>query len=87
MKLRTIAASYELPSSLTRFVGASRGAFTLSAENLAILWRGQKDNFGVEWIDPEINPNRVDNGPSFYTYTQESWPQMMRIRGMLRLTF
>jgi hypothetical protein len=87
MKLRTIAASYELPASLTRFVGASRGSFTLSAENLAILWRGQKDNFGVEWVDPEINPNRVDNGASFYTYTQESWPQMMRIRGMLRLTF
>lgn len=87
MKLRTVAASYDLPASLTRFVGASRGSFTLSAENLAILWRGQKDNFGVEWVDPEINPNRVDNGPSFYTYTQESWPQMMRIRGMLRLTF
>ena len=87
LKLRTVAASYELPRSLTSWIGASRGSFTLSGENLAILWRAQKDAFGVEWIDPEINPNRSFDGTGNYTYTQESWPQLMRIRGTIRLTF
>jgi hypothetical protein len=87
LKLRTVAASYELPRSLTSWIGASRGSFTLSGENLAILWRAQKDAFGVEWVDPEINPNRSFDGTGNFTYTQESWPQMMRIRGTIRLTF
>ena len=87
LKLRTVAATYELPRSLTSWIGASRGSFTLSGENLAILWRGQKDAFGVEWIDPEINPNRSFDGTGNFTYTQESWPQMMRFRGTIRLTF
>jgi hypothetical protein len=59
----------------------------MAGENLAILWRAQKDVFGVEWIDPEITPNRVNSGPANYTYTQESWPQLMRFRTTIRLTF
>ena len=87
LKLRTVAVSYELPKSLTGWIGASRGSFTMSGENLAILWREQKDAFGVKWIDPEINPNRSFDGTGNFTYTQESWPQMMRIRATFRLTF
>jgi hypothetical protein len=90
-KLRTISATYEFPRSIANWVRASRGSFTLSAENIAILWRAQKDSHGVEWIDPEITPNRTSGNTGtntgFYTYTQESWPQLMRIRGSLRFTF
>lgn len=87
MKLRTLAATYDLPHSMLGWIGATRGSITMAGENLAILWRAQKDNFGVEWIDPEISPNRVNNGPGNYTYTQESWPQLMRFRTTIRLTF
>lgn len=86
-KLRTVAVSYEMPGSMLRWMGVTRGSFTLSGENLAFLWRAQKDIFGVEAVDPEITPNRINNGSGFFTYTQESWPQLMRIRGTLRLTF
>lgn len=86
-KLRTVAATYDLPRSVLGWIGASRGSITMAGENLAILWRAQKESFGVEWIDPEISPNRVNAGPANYTYTQESWPQLMRFRTTIRLTF
>jgi len=87
MKLRTIAATWELPRNIAGWIGASRGSLTFAGENLATLWRAQKDVFGVEWIDSEITPNRVNAGPANYTYTQESWPQLMRFRTTIRLTF
>lgn len=87
MKLRTVSASYDLPNAALGWLGASRGSLTLSGENLATLWRAQKESHGVPWLDPEITPNRVNAGPANYTYTQESWPQLMRVRGTIRLTF
>jgi hypothetical protein len=89
VKLRTVAATYELPRSIAGWIGASRGSFTLSGENLAILWREQKDSFGVKWIDPEITGNYPGavNTTGNFNYTQESWPQTMRIRATIRLTF
>ena len=87
-RLRTLAATYELPARITGWVGASRGSVTLSGENLAFLWRDQKGAYGTNWIDPEINPN---NSFSSVTgndgYIQESWPQAARLRMSLRLTF
>jgi hypothetical protein len=89
MKLRTVAATYELPRSIAGWIGASRGSFTLSGENLAILWREQSEHYGVKWIDPEITWNLPGAGYTTgnFNYTQESWPQTMRIRATLRLTF
>ncbi|MBM4186383.1 MAG: TonB-dependent receptor [Gemmatimonadetes bacterium] len=87
MKLRTISATYDLPDKLTRWVGASRGTLTVAGENLATLWREQKQAFGVTWIDPEIVPNRSNDAVGNFGYTQESWPQAARIRTTVRLTF
>jgi len=87
VKLRTISASYELPTGVTRWIGSSRGSVTLAAENIAILWRQQKDAFGVGWIDPEIYPNRSTDVTENFGYTQESWPQGFRLRTTVRLTF
>jgi len=91
-RLRTVSVNYDVPTRIAKWVGASRGSITLAAENMAILWREQKDVFGVPWIDPEILPNRSNgvngNDPTGNGgYTQESWPQLARIRTTIRLTF
>ncbi|MCC7133722.1 MAG: hypothetical protein IT352_13770 [Gemmatimonadales bacterium] len=86
-KLRTISATYELPSSVTKWIGAARGSITLAGENLATLWREQKTSFGVTWVDPELVPNRSNDTTGNFGYTQESWPQAARIRTTIRLTF
>jgi len=59
----------------------------VAGENLATLWREQKQAFGVTWIDPEIVPNRSNDAVGNFGYTQESWPQAARIRTTVRLTF
>ena len=86
-RLRTVSASYDLPKTLTNWLGASRGSVTLSAENMAFLWRAQKTSFGAEWIDPELLPNRSTDVNGNFGYTQESWPQLARIRTTFRFTF
>ncbi|MEO8448887.1 MAG: TonB-dependent receptor [Gemmatimonadota bacterium] len=86
-RLRTVSASYEFPTKFAKWVGASRGSFTLSAENMAFLWRAQTNAYGVDWIDPEITPNRSNDAVGNFGYTQESWPQAARIRTTIRLTF
>jgi len=86
-KLRTVSATYDFPNSLARFFGATRGSFTLAAENFLIFWREQKEAYGVGWIDPEIVPNRVGDVTGNLGYTQESWPQLARVRSTFRFTF
>ena len=87
LRLRTVSASYEFPARIARFFGASRGSFTFSAENMAMLWREQSASFGVKWIDPEITPNRSTDTTGNFGYTQESFPQAARIRTTVRLSF
>ncbi|MEO6443817.1 MAG: hypothetical protein ABIZ91_07465, partial [Gemmatimonadaceae bacterium] len=72
---------------IARLAGASRGSFTLAAENMAFLWRAQKTAYGGPWIDPELLPNRATDVSGNFGYTQESWPQLARLRGTLRFTF
>ncbi len=86
-KLRTVSASYDLPKKIAQFFGATRGSWTVAAENMAILWRAQKDIFGVKWIDPEIAANYSADRVGNNGYTQESWPQLARIRTTVRFTF
>ena len=87
-RLRTVSLTYDIPVNLAkRLSGASRGAFTVSAENLAFFWRGQAASYGAKWIDPELLPNRTNDVTGNYTYTQESWPQLARFNTVLRLTF
>jgi hypothetical protein len=86
-RLRTVALTYDLPTRAASSVGASRGSVTVAAENMAFLWRAQKESYGAKWIDPELLPNRPSDVTGNYTYTQESWPQLARIRTTLRFTF
>jgi TonB-dependent SusC/RagA subfamily outer membrane receptor len=88
-KLRTISATYELPTSVARWVGASRGSISIAGDNLITLWRAQSELYGVKWIDSEISanfPNQPGAGGD-YGYVQESLPQAARIRTTIRLTF
>jgi TonB-linked SusC/RagA family outer membrane protein len=86
-RLRTVSLTYDLPAML--LMGASRGSVTVAGENLAFLWRAQEASYGAEWIDPELLPNRSGdfNVTGLYTYTQESWPQLARLRTTVRFTF
>jgi outer membrane receptor protein involved in Fe transport len=84
-KLRTISASYDFPDRVARSLGASRGSVTLSADNVAFLWRAEPQLFGLPLVDPEIMPNR--GGTSSFGYTQASWPQTARVRATVRMTF
>ena len=86
-RLRTVSASYELPTGLARWVGASHGSFTVSGENLAFLWRAQREGHGTKWIDPEIHPNFAGDVTGSFGYAQESFAQAARIRMSLRFTF
>ncbi len=86
-KLRTVSATYDLPPSVSRWLGASRGAITVAAENMVTLWRAQSEVFGVKFIDSEIMGNRTFDNTGNFGYTQESWPQLARVRTTVRLTF
>ena len=86
-RLRTVSATYDFPTSVARWLGAGRGSITVAAENMAFLWRAQKDSFGAKWIDPELIPNRSTDVNGNFGYTQESWPQLARIRTTVRFTF
>ena len=87
-RLRTVSASYEVPGRIARWVGASRASVTVSAENLAFVWRAQKEAYGTKWIDPEVHPNyAIDGSFGLYGYTQESFPQTARVVASIRLAF
>ena len=86
-RLRTVSVSYEFPNKVASLFGASRGLFTVSGENLAFVWRAQKEAFGVKWIDPEIRPNFAGDVTGSNGYVQESFAQAARVRFALRLTF
>jgi TonB-linked SusC/RagA family outer membrane protein len=86
-KLRTVSVSYDLPPSINRWVGASRGSITVAGENLMTLWRAQKDAYGVHWIDSEISVNAPWAGNRDFGYIQESFPQAVRLRTTVRFTF
>ncbi|MEO8452674.1 MAG: TonB-dependent receptor, partial [Gemmatimonadota bacterium] len=86
-RLRTVSATYDLPNKVVSWIGASRGAITVAAENMAFLWRAQKTSFGAPWIDPELLPNRSTDVTGNFGYTQESWPQLARVRTTFRFTF
>jgi len=86
-RMRTISATWDLPNTVTRWIGAGRGSITFAAENQFFLWRAQKDSFGAKWIDPELLPNRATDVNGNFGYTQESWPQLARFRTTVRFTF
>ena len=77
----------DLPTRLANSMNASRASISVAAENLAFLWRAQKDSYGAKWIDPELLPNRVNDVTGNYSYTQESWPQLARFHATFRFTF
>ena len=86
-RLRTVSVSYDFPDRIAKIFGASRGSVVASGENLAFLWRAQKESFGAPWIDPEIHPNFAGDVTALTGYVQESFPQAARLRLSLRLTF
>ena len=86
-KLRTVSASYALPESFANRVNASRMTVTLQANNLATLWKGQDENFGVKVVDTEIAQQVGGATQGLSVYNQEGWPQMTSFMATVRVTF
>jgi TonB-linked SusC/RagA family outer membrane protein len=84
-RLRTVSLTYDLPPRW--LMGATRGSITVAGENLMFLWRAQQTAYGAKWIDPELLPNRDGDITGNFGYTQESWPQLARVRTTVRFTF
>ncbi len=86
MKLRNLAASYTLPSTLAETVGASRVAVTASFDNLWTIWQKTTESFEHPIMDIE----RAHIGPGQFGlngYLQEGWPQTTRFTSTVRFTF
>ncbi len=86
-KLRTISAQYRLPSAWADRLGASRMTFTAALDNVAILWWGDRELFGVRAIDPERNDQTGGDTPGVDASVQEGWPMGRRLTTAIRLTF
>jgi TonB-dependent SusC/RagA subfamily outer membrane receptor len=82
-KLRTLSASYSLPSWLVGRMGASGGTITLAGQNLMRLWTAKDEMYGHRITDPEIGKE----GTALDSYNQESWPQFTTITTSIRLSF
>ena len=86
LKLRTVSASYTLPTSLAARMRASRIMVTSSVENLWTIWQKATESFGHPIMDIERNHQGTGqfglNG-----YLQEGWPQLTRFLTTVRFTF
>ncbi len=82
-KLRTVSASYSIPSSLVEKMGGSRATLTLSVQNLFRLWIAQEEKWGHEVVDPE----NIKESSMLDSYNQEGWPIPTTIQTSLRIHF
>jgi TonB-dependent SusC/RagA subfamily outer membrane receptor len=85
-RLRSVSVGYLLPRAVSRWVGASAGSLVLGADNIALLWRAQKESFGEPWVDPEAIPNSPVGG-DLVGLAQDPLPQPARVRLSLHLEF
>jgi hypothetical protein len=81
-KLREVSATYTLPVAWAARYGLSRAAITVAGRNLAILWRAQKESFGVKLVDPDIGYPEDLNGRA-----ANALPQYAQFVTAVRLTF
>ena len=78
-----LSLTYTAPGDLAAHVGASRATVSLSARNLALLWRAQDDIFGHPIPDPEVRtPSSNLSG-----YVQTVLPPFSTFEMTVRLTF
>jgi TonB-linked SusC/RagA family outer membrane protein len=80
-KLREVGARYNLPEFVTSRIGAERASLSLSARNIAILWRAQDENWGLKLQDPEFGPG-TDTGTAWFIE-----PPLSSVHATLRVTF
>ena len=85
-KLRVVSANYTLPDSWAERLNASRVTLNVAANNLATLWVGQAEGFGVKQMDPEV-AQQTGTTRGLTAYNQEGWPQLRTFTTTLRLTF
>jgi len=72
-KLREVSLAYTLSTAIASRLGSSGGSVTLSARNLATLWRAQSGTFGRREIDVELN-GQWNSAREANSYHQTSMP-------------
>jgi TonB-dependent starch-binding outer membrane protein SusC len=85
VKLRELSLTFTLPPSWTQRLGSERGALTLAAHNVAILWKPHYTG-----PDPEVNFTGLDDpGGQFAFVRVDAWtaPMIRRMVMALELTF
>ena len=85
-KLRTVSASYTLPGDWASRINASRVNINVAVNNLATLWVGQAESFGVKQMDPEVG-TQTGTTRGLSAYNQEGWPQLRTLTTTFRITF
>lgn len=86
-KLRTLTATYTLPSTWAQKIGASRATLVASFENVATLWVAQRESFGHRQMDPEVRWSVGGTTQGLSAYNQEGFPQLKRFVVSARVTF
>ncbi len=89
IKLRTLSATYNLPTQWARKIGAARAALTVAGENIATLWQAQTESFGhgIMGVERFHNSSSSSDTEGLSAFTQEGWPQNSRFITTLRVTF
>lgn len=82
-KLREVSATYTLPETLADRIGVSRATVSVSARNLATLWRAQDDIAGHPIPDPEVRTP----ASNLSGYVQTVLPPFSTFETSIRLTF
>ena len=84
-KLRQIGVRYSLPESLISRIGSSRASLSLSADEVAILWRKQEYVLFGWWrvSDPEVKGGNERTAISTWT----NGAPLSSVKAELRLTF
>lgn len=86
-KLRTVAATYTLPSSWAAWFNASRISVTASADNVMTIWQAEDGAFGHKSMDIERSTQVGGATAGMDAYVQEGWPMLKRFLTTFRITF
>ncbi|MEQ1855356.1 MAG: SusC/RagA family TonB-linked outer membrane protein [Longimicrobiales bacterium] len=83
-KVRQLGVRYSLPENLTAPIGADRASFSISANNMWVLWQKTKTDLGGQ---PIYDPDYSNNGNDPNATALWEMPGIASITAALRVTF
>jgi TonB-linked SusC/RagA family outer membrane protein len=83
-KVRQLGLRYNLPENLTARIGADRASFSVSANNMWVLWQKTKTDLGG---NPIYDPDYSNNGNDPNATALWEMPGIASLTAALRVTF